>query len=372
MRSNLRILPFDKRPLIDLPRDAYDGVLGTLGYELRSRELPLRLSAATLKCAPAFQDQHVGSYIENRDALGEAGYDIAVVADENFLALVESLIDECRHLARDRLPRIAVDISSMSRWRIAAVVEALTSDRRGSPLVADLLYAPAVRDAPAQADTPILSVEPVSPFLAGWWDDLDQPLAAIIGVGSEVEHASSAIDRLEPEDTYVFVPHGDDENYRDEVQSANQGLLAATRDIEQVADYRVTEAYQTFQAIDTLVRRLRTQHRVAVVPLGPKIFAACGALVCSLHYPSAQCIRVSAGERREPINSRANGTVCGLRLVTGAVDDSSVYTTERVIPGRLGAADGLSDPRGANFRDPEASNLASDSISQPTARGSRS
>jgi len=372
LRFNLRVLPFDKRRIVDLPSSAYDGVLATLGYELRSREVPIQLSGARLKHAPAFPDQHVGSYTENRQTLQEAGYEIAPVEDDDFLGLVEAFIGGCRDLAADRLPRIAIDISSMSRGRIAAIVEGLTSDERGTPLVADLLYAPATFDAPASADTPILSVEPVSPWLAGWWDDLDQPLAAVIGVGYELEHASSAIDRLEPEDTYVFVPHGDEAGYAAEVQRANQGLLAASRDIQQVADYDVTEAYQTFQSIDTLVRRLRSEHRVAVVPLGPKIFAACAALVCSLHYPGAQFIRVSAGERREPIIRRANGTVCGLRLITGAVDDSAVYHADLAIPGRLDAADDASVALGAKFGGRQDSNSAPDSSSRSTSHGSRS
>lgn len=334
MTSTLRILPWTTRPLGEMRSADYHGVLATLGYEPRSREVPLQLKDAVVKLAPAFVGQHVGSYETNRDELLVARFDVSSVEESAFSEVVRTVVGAVAEVADGALPRLAVDISSMSRWRIAMIVEELTQPEPGTALIVDLLYAPAVFEDPPATETPILSVEPVSPYLAGWWDDLDQPLAAIIGVGYELEHASSAIDRLEPEQTHVFVPHGDDPRFLQKVVRANQGLPEQTRDIQGPVPYTVTEPYQTFQAIETLVRRLRGSQRVAVVPLGPKIFAACAALVCSLHHPAAQLIRVTAHERREPLNSLADGSICGLRLVVGAVDDAALYQAEQAVQSR--------------------------------------
>jgi hypothetical protein len=334
MASPLHILPWTSRQLNELPSDGYDAVLATLGYERRSREVPLQLREASVRLAPAFVGQHVGSYDSNRDQLLAAQYDVKAVDEGAFPQLVRTFLRNADEAAEGPTPRVAIDISSMSRWRIAAVVEELTQPEPLGDLIVDLLYAPASFQDPARTDTPILNVEPVSPYLAGWWDDLDQPLAAIIGVGYELEHASSAIDRLEPEETYVFVPQGDDPRYLAEVERSNQGLLQQSRDIQQSLTYTVTDPYQTFQAIETLVRRLRANERIALVPLGPKIFAACASLVCSLHHPAAQLIRVSANERRDPIDSQADGTICGLRLAVGAVDDETMYEADLTVPSR--------------------------------------
>lgn len=334
MTSILRILPWTARQLRELPPAGYHGVLATLGYEPRSREVPLQLKEAVVKLAPAFVGQHVGSYEINRDELVRAGFDVAPVEEPAFPEVVRTFLGAVVEVTNGALPRVAMDISSTSRWRIATIVEELAQPEPGTALIVDLLYAPAVFEAPPATDAPILNIEPVSPYLAGWWDDLDQPLAAIIGVGYEREHASSAIDRLEPEQTHVFVPHGVDPCFLKEVERANQGLLEQTRNIQLPVPYAVTEPYQTFQAIETLVRRLRGSQRVAVVPLGPKIFAACAALVCGLHHPAAQLIRVSANERREPIQSQADGSICGLRIVVGAVDDAAVYQVEQAVKSR--------------------------------------
>lgn len=332
MTATLRILPWASRRIDDLPSGGYHGVLCTLGYERRSRRVPLQLKDALVRLSPAFVGQHVGDYEVNQAELSAGGFDVDAVEDDDFPDAVRAFLAHVVSTATESLPRVAIDISSMSRWRIATVVEELTVPAGCPPLVADLLYAPAAFEPPPGTDTPILSIEPVSPYLSGWWDDLDQPLAAIIGVGYEFEHASSAIDRLEPEETHVFVPQGHDPRYLEEVVRANQGLLNESRDIQPPLSYSVTEPYQTFQAIDTLVRRLRGSQRVAVVPLGPKIFAGCAALVCSLHYPATQFIRVTANERRDPINSEADGSLCGLRIVVGATDDAAIYEAELAVP----------------------------------------
>jgi hypothetical protein len=332
--TTLQILPWSIRALGDIPAHAYHGVLGSLGYESRSRMIPLQLASSEVKVAPAFVGQHVGAYETNRRELEAADFDVTPVADPDFPELVRRFVAAAAKSAGEVVCRVAFDISSMSRWRIASVVEELTADDAGGRTVADLLYAPAEFTPPFDADVPVLSVEPVSAYLSGWWDDLDQPLATIIGVGYESEHASSAVDRLEPEDSFVFVPHGADSRYLIEVEAANEPLLKAAQHSNTIGSYEVTEPYATLQALDTLIRRLRRDHRIAIVPLGPKVFAACAAIAGCLHHPAVQLIRVTANDRREPIDSRIDGTVCGLRIASGSVDDAALYAAEEAVPTR--------------------------------------
>ena len=57
------------------------------------------------------------------------------------------------------------------------------------------------------------------------------------------------------------------------------------------------------------------EKRVALVPLGPKIYAACALLVGALHPQRVQVIRVSARDQQRPVDHRSDGDVFGLRVV---------------------------------------------------------
>lgn len=322
-----RIAPWASRSIDDLPQHYYDGILGTLGFEARSRAVLGALAHTPTKAALAFESRHAASYESNRRALEEAGFELAVVADRDFAAAVDGFLLPLLEEQRGRPARIAIDVSSMSRLRMAIVIEALADLDDGSCLIADLLYAPA-RFAPhrPELESPVLHVEPVSPFFAGWWANLEQPLAVIMGVGYELEHASSAIDRLEPEATHVFVPESHDERYITDVRTANRALFA-TKDVRPEITYPVDEPFGTFSRIEALVARLTREHRVAVVTLGPKIFAVAAGLACALHLGDSQWIRVSALDRGPAVDRIADGRVCGIRVVKGPVDDTALLDT---------------------------------------------
>lgn len=333
MTANLRMAQWHARSIDALTSNNYHGLLGTLGYEERSSTIPLALASATRRLAPAFISQQEASFPKNQALLQAAGFDTPVDDDRQFVADVDTFVTASLEAADIDVCRLAIDISSMSRFRIATVVEALASLPVGTRMVADVLYAPAAfrTGAAARMESSILRVGPVSSFFAGWWDDLDLPLAVVMGVGYELEHASSAIDRLEPEDTYVFVPEGEDPQYLPHVHEANAALYN-TRGVHAPVTYLVIEPFACFQRLESEISRLRRDHRVAVVALGPKIFAACAAFACTLHDGAAQLIRVSAHARGDAVDRAADGTVCGLRAIIGGIDAAALHAVEQDIP----------------------------------------
>ncbi len=306
-----RIKPFLPRKLDDAADLSYRSVLASLGFEQRCRQIPEALDEKGV--AIPFDDHHELDYVQNLEFFEESGWDIPAVSDESYFDWVLNWLHE---LVADGGPaRIAIDVSSTSRKRIADAVEAILSLPLDVDLDVDFLYTPAeYEDFNEALEPPIFSVAPVSEFFAGWWNALDKPLFAVVGLGYELEMASSALDLLEPQVAQAFVPEGSDPRYLKAVREANRGIGDwCGVDPEEVA-YAVSDPFATFRTLEARVGRLREDHRIALVPLGPKIFAVVATIIGALHPRSAQVIRVTAGKHREPIPRASDGDLFGITL----------------------------------------------------------
>lgn len=309
-----RILPVAPATLKTLDASGYDAALASLGFEYRCREIPAALGAVATRVALPFKDRQQESYEANAKFFADHEWEIPKLGigdDEsrwivNWVEVTSS---------REEVHRVAVDVSSMSRSRIAAVIEGLMDLPAEVDVEIDLLYTPSVFVAPTpEDDPPVLGVGPVSGYFAGWWTDLEAPLHAIIGVGYELERASSAIDLLEPEEADVMLPVGTDVRYLQAVRKANTALFH-TKHVSSPRDYPVGDPFACFHVLESNVHRLTQEKRVALVPLGPKIYAACALLVGALHPQRVQVIRVSARDQQRPVDHRSDGDVFGLRVV---------------------------------------------------------
>lgn len=319
MKTPPRIHAFAPRRIRDLKEQRYDAFLASLGYEERSSQIPEVLTPPTIRTAVPFGDRHECHWEANKQWYDKTDWDQPELSEDDFSPWVDSWI---RDLAGGSARRLGVDVSSMSRRRIAAVVETLLTLDSEDRLAVDFLYTPAEFGPPASgADPPVFEVAPVSSYFAGWWSDLELPLVAIIGVGYELELASSAIDTLEPGGAEVFMPDGEDERFREEVLKANKGLMSTKIVREPASTYLVSDPFTCFRQIEASLKEVESTNRVSLVPLGPKIFAVCSMLVAGMYPDSAQVIRVSAGERQEAIDRRSNGKVCGLTVVVAPPAD---------------------------------------------------
>jgi len=314
-RRSPRIKPFAIQTLAEVADAPYDAAIASLGFETRSRQIPEKLGTPHVTAVIPFEDRHELDYAKNKEWFRDHAWTSIAITETEFVEWATTwLRDLCT--GGPRPVRVAVDISSMNRPRIGAVIEAMLSLPPNARAEVDLLYAPAIFEAPERGNDPqIFDVAPVSDYFAGWWTDLDAPLIAVIGLGYELEMAASAIDKLEPESTIVFRPDAENHLYAGEVDRANEALMQTRGVMPDPVHYKVADPFSCFCELESTLAKLEPRFRIAMVPLGPKIYAACAMLAAALHSETSQVIRVSAGTHRIAQNRVSNGRLCGLSVL---------------------------------------------------------
>jgi hypothetical protein len=292
---------------------AYDLALVSVGFEERSRAIPLSLKAPLLGVGLTFPDRHDDTYAENVVAVRGQGYELwepdkkpSVMVGE--IAAQFARAAGRRELTDSRPLRVAVDISSMTRARIASIVQAAYALPTDQPAIVDLLYAPAEY---RRSSAPVVSwvyADPVTEHFAGWYPD-----AAVVGLGYEPNAAEGMMDYLTPDESFMFVPNGRDQRYRTDVENVNAEVL---RKANTTLDYSVEHPYRLVLDLERLVLARVHERRLLLVPLGPKIFAAACLVVAQRLHPLVSVWRFSAGPNDHPKPALAAGWVCGIRLST--------------------------------------------------------
>ncbi len=338
-----RIIPYPVRTLAHADASGYDAALASLGFETRCREIPAAIGAPAIRRVIPFGDRHEHDYATNQQWFADNGWELVDVVEKNVATWTADWLAGLSR-GRSEAVRVAVDLSSMSRLRIAAAIEALLSLPADARASVDLLYTPAeFEPRDPNADPQVFDVAPVSDYFAGWWTDLSAPLVAIIGVGYELEMAASAIDKLEPETAVVFIPAGEDDRYAPAVADANVALMHANGVASQ--PYAVADPFGCFGRLEATLAKHERRFRVAFVPLGPKIFAACAMLAAGLHQESAQVIRVTSGSRARAVNRRSNGKLCGLTVLDEPAPGHRAVSSATIAEGHL-----PSSPRASGYR----------------------
>jgi hypothetical protein len=296
----------------------YDLALVSVGFEQRSRAIPEAIPAPSLGVGLEFPDRHLGDYAENHKVLAKLGYRVTEPAKDHRLLVGE--LDGWFEQAASRREfteaepfRVAVDISSMTRTRMAAVVEYCYAQKLEVPMIIDLLYAPAAYRPSELPPASWVQAAPVTPHLAGWDPDATKPLLAVVGLGYEPNAAEGVVDYLTPDESVIFLPNGRDPSYRNDVDEVNSELIKKAK-IK--LDYPVDDPYRLMLQLERLVLARIDQARVLFVPLGPKIFAAACMVVAERLHPLVSVWRFSAGSNDEARPAIADGSVCGIRLST--------------------------------------------------------
>src|SRR5258708_4550174 len=111
--------------------DKYDVAIATVGYERRARYIFETYAIdAHIKAAAGFPKQQVFEFQENSNWFGANGFAVATVSDHNYgswlasqLALAPSISERAK---KDPI-HLIVDISSLSRVRIADIITTLSN-----------------------------------------------------------------------------------------------------------------------------------------------------------------------------------------------------------------------------------------------------
>lgn len=295
----------------------YAALIATLGFESRSTHVARKYSDRFQKVwAFDYGSLKVLSYEENA-----AFYEHHTVVNQPsnvFRQTLVRLIEELREsqpldpVSGERaIPRIAVDISSMDRDRIAKVVLACSEDQ-SSPLAVDFLYSSGKFDATlVGSEGPVLVNRPVE-GLEGWPSSPDAGIICVLGLGYEARLATAAIETIEPHQTVVMVPVGEDPRFEAVVRSANESMLRSP-DCQEF-EYHVEDILQTIVDLNASVSSWARKSRVVLVPLGPKPLALASILVGIAHSENVTVWRLSADSGRQPEERAASGTVAGVSV----------------------------------------------------------
>lgn len=318
------IAPFNATTLDGLDGDAYAWTLASVGYEPRAAAVAGAVLPGRRGTAVGFPGGHVLAYDDNAERFETLGMEVLERSDDEFTAVVidvlaRTAVGELR--GGDRRPRVAVDVSSMTRTRIAAVVQALAELPASMQIGVDFLYAPATFREPEAPPPAILRRDPVSGFFAGSLAMGDSTV--IIGLGYEQHKAASTIEDFGPSRVIAFVPEGEDKRFLEAVLTANAGVLEGPMRPDEER-YRLDDPYATLQRLEALCfdALYRDEPRMPVlVPLGPKIFAVCCLLVGALHVEDVAVWRVSYWELEPPVAAQAAGAVYGLRVDVPLLSD---------------------------------------------------
>jgi hypothetical protein len=296
----------------------YDLALVSVGFEERSVAVPTSIAPPGLGIGLEFADRHEDAYNDNYEAIAMRGYQILLPEPDigSFVAQIGGWFESAatrRPISEADPFRVAVDISSMTRTRIAAIIEACYAQEIDAPALIDLLYAPATYRPSSPPPASWVQATPVTEHFAGWDPDAAKPLLAVVGLGYEPNAAEGVVDYLTPDESVILIPRGRDPHYREDVESVNSEVLAKAN-IR--LEYAVEDPYRLMLELERLVLARVGHSRILFVPLGPKIFAAACMLVAQRLHPMVSVWRFSAGVNDEPRPAVAAGPVCGIRLTT--------------------------------------------------------
>ena len=307
------ILPWHERLLDDLEQgEIYHGLLASVGYEPRSTVIGLALQGRAIhRTAVEFPKQQTESYKVSRVLLEGAGFEINQRWEKQFAPFVAGWLSALAK--RTEHVRVAIDVSSMNRTRIAAVIETLARTRPVVGLTADLLYAPAELKLPPGLPEGVLSIKLVSPYFAGELAP-GAITVGLLGIGYEPNKAAGALNSLEIPCGAIYIPNAPNQEIRSAVLDANRGLLDAGEEREQV-DYGILDPFDCIARLEGRSHALLHAGDVpAIIPLGPKIFAVSGCIAAALNHPRVQVWRASFNEKEHSLKREADGTVCGVSV----------------------------------------------------------
>jgi hypothetical protein len=294
-----------------------------LGYEQRS-SFVARSSVLCncLKIALAFPNDESQSYKNNRSFLIEQGFDIATYD-------ADSLEDRLHSALEKSLPSGAstvhafIDVSSMSRPMIARIIVVLSRIDIATDIKLTFSYCPAVYSKPNHENAPVTKSEPVIPEFSGWSLAPEASISTIIGIGFEYDWALGALEYLEPETAWAFVPTGEDERFDHVVRKTNADLLSLLDD-DHIHYYHVNQPSSCFTLVESLVYGLKQNSRPILVPFGPKLFSLVCLLVAAIHEPLISVWRVSGDTESHPDDREASGKVILLHVAMPAIDLDSI------------------------------------------------
>lgn len=306
--TSIKIIP-SRLDLDKLPTD-YAFFLTTLGFERRARYIAeTLLPQAKRYVAWKFTDRQTLNYADNNNWFSSNGYEIIEDDDDNiFREWLKNILAESS--PSDIVG--SVDISSMTRKRLATIVELCCDGHLKNGSSIDFLYSLGAYSPPPCQTAPNTLFSPISPFFAGWTTDPNKPPIAIVGLGYEEGKALGATEYIQADEAWVFIPESSIDEYLISVIEANSILLKFIPDRQKI-NYRVDDPVGCYNLLESLIYGVVPFGRPIILPFGPKIFTLMALLACT-KYNEASVWRVSAQQSEEPVDRIPSEHIIGVRV----------------------------------------------------------
>ena len=297
MRKSTYVSKIDKK----WPAQDHDLTIVALGYEGRARFIAEFLSRSRrsdkgklgTQIAVSFESQHEGDYSINLEWFEKNDFEVIDSTDNDYRRTVLEIVRRSVENSDSSVLRVLIDISSLSRLRLATLLDIFVSDFPDTIFQVDFVYALAKYTPPSSSLVPNSHVGPVlKSNFTGWWDEPDRATSAIVGLGYEPDKALGAVEYLDPAEVWTFTPQSAIGEYTGALALANSALLENVRPDHQFT-YIVHEPMDCFLTLESLVYGVMQKRNPILLPFGPKLFALCCLLVGCVH-PSVAVWRVSA------------------------------------------------------------------------------
>lgn len=222
--------------------------------------------------------------------------DAILISDSDEVQLISHLAN----MSGRAVCNVVVDISCMAGDRTANIFHLIATHSENCLMRVRVLYSLAKYIAPSNTMSPNETVAPAHPRFAGWLSKPHLPILAIVGLGYETDKALGAVEYLDAEEKFIFIPNSAEIEYRKKVQEENKDLLETTLQ-SRIFDYCVEDPANTIQMLNSLTIAAKTEFKPTLLPFGPKIFFA-ASLVVALAHPEASVWYVS-GEKNDVLHN---------------------------------------------------------------------
>lgn len=308
----------------EFEKSEYAVLITALGFEKRSTAVSERISSRCIsKFALGFDHNHDCSYNQNDVWFREHGFTILPGLNANDFSgalaqHADALLIRLQDQTKGGESKIAIDVSCFDRRRLADLVQwvrSITLPR----LVIDFWYCIAAFQPPSPTVGRNEVAGPVHRKFAGRFTEPGRPLALIAGLGYELGRVMGAAEYLQASRVVAFIPESPVTEYEGEVFAANETML---KDLEprQVLRYPVADPGRTLAMLDSTIRGLREHYNVVLLPGGPKLFALCSLIACTIHRDAAVW-RVSSGGSIKPRDILPSSHFVGMRLWLNELED---------------------------------------------------
>lgn len=184
-----------------------------------------------------------------------------------------------------------IDCSSMDRSALAKILSNVKVLSEGYNSL-NILYFPQTFVPPTLHLEAVSRFGPISRQFSGSSRSSSERMCLIMGVGYEFGKAIGAQDYLEPDELYAFHPIGTDPRFEQAILKANSGF-DFVGDSERIVTYPLYDPAALLDDLLALIDFKRQTHRVMLLPMGPKIFAALCLVIALRFHPDIRVWRYS-------------------------------------------------------------------------------